>query len=165
MAAGLAGAWFGLNRLAPSPALPDASRLLFAQQLPDGSGTMHDLSTYRGQIVVVNFWATWCPPCVKEIPEFSRVQKEFAHRNVRFVGLGIDSAANVARFAREVPTAYPLLVAGVPGTELARQFGNAAGALPYTVILGKDGVVQARKLGTMTESELRGWLQTLTHSD
>lgn len=93
----------------------------------------------RGQPAVVNFWATWCPPCVEEMPELSAFGDEFRDRGLRIVGIGIDSATNISQFSRKTPMSYPLLVAGTSGLELVRRLGNTAGALPFTVVVGRTG--------------------------
>ena len=154
-----AGAYAAYRNAAPQPAPSNgAVALLFAQTLPDASGAAHALSTYRGKVVVVNFWATWCVPCVEEIPAFSRLQSEFAS-GVSFVGIGIDSPSNIAMFEKKIRPTYPLLVADASGTELARAFGDTSGSLPFTVVIGVDGRVTASKLGRVDESELRAWLR------
>lgn len=161
VAATAAGLYLGLKKSTPESALSSDSRLLFAQTLSDANGKTYVLANYRNQIVVVNFWATWCLPCVEEIPEFSRIQTEFSGKNVQFIGLGIDSAHNIAEFQKKVPSNYPLLVAGATGTGLAQQFGNRIGGLPYTLVLDRNGEVKASKMGRVKEEELRGWLASM----
>jgi len=162
--AGAAGAGFGLNRLEPQAAADSATRILFAQKLPNAAGQEVNLADFRGKILVVNFWATWCTPCVEEIPEFSRMQTEFAAQGVQFVGLGIDSAENIAAFDKKIAPTYPLLVAGVSGSELSRQLGDNVGALPFTLVLDAHGNIKARKLGRASATEIRGWLKDLVKS-
>ena len=141
-----------------SAAAEEAAHLFFSQTLSDASGAPHRLADYRGEVVVVNFWATWCAPCIEEIPEFSRLQAEYADRNVKFIGIGIDTPENVAEFEKKARPSYPLLVNTDAGTELARRFGNDAGALPFTLLIGRQGRVNASKLGRLHEKELREWL-------
>ena len=152
-----AGAYAAYRNTASQPARANSAALLFAQTLPDASGAAHALAGYRGKVLVVNFWATWCVPCVEEIPAFSRVQTEFAN-SVSFVGIGIDSPSNIATFEKKIQPTYPLLVAGATGTELARAFGDTSGSLPFTVVIGADGLVKASRLGRVPENELRAWL-------
>ncbi len=134
-----------------------AAELFYRQTLRDAAGASHAMGDERGRLVVVNFWATWCVPCVEEIPAFSKVHAAEAGR-VAFVGLGIDSPDNIASFDRRFKPSYPLLAAGAVGTDLARAFGDEAGALPFTVVLGPDGRVVASHLGRVDEATLRQWI-------
>jgi len=134
-----------------------ASELFFAQRLRDGTNDERAMAALRGKPVVINFWATWCGPCVEEIPMFSKVHGEASDR-VAFVGLGIDSPGNVIGFNERFKPSYPLLMAGASGTDLARAFGDEQGALPFTVLLGADGRVRATRLGRLDERTLRAWL-------
>jgi thiol-disulfide isomerase/thioredoxin len=113
------------------------------------------LATLRRQPAVVNFWATWCPPCVEEMPELSDIGDEFRGRGLQIIGIGIDSAPNIGQFWRKTPMRYPLVVAGNSGLELVRRLGNTAGALPFTVVLSRDGGVAWRTLGRFKTAELR----------
>lgn len=120
------------------------------------------MSQWRGRLLVVNFWATWCAPCVEEMPELQKVQHDYASRGVAVIGLGIDNAAAIRRFRDEQQIALPLLVAGAGGSEIARQFGNPSGALPYTVLIDRDGRIVQARLGRIREQELRSWLDART---
>jgi len=158
-AAGL-GFFYGWQRLAPvAPAA--GPNLLYAQTWPDSAGRPIALETYRGKALVVNFWATWCPPCVEEIPEFSRLSAEFSGIGIYFVGIAIDNAANVVEFSKRVPAAYPSVIAGPAAIELARVLGNQAGGLPYTLVIDRQGTIRAQHLGRMREAELRAILTGL----
>ena len=149
------GGWFAWRRYAPQPVSEAATRLLYGQTLPDAAGGNLDLASLRGKTVVLNFWATWCPPCVEEMPELAGLHREISGRNALVVGIGIDSASNIKAFAEKGQYPYPLLIAGMGGTELARQLGNASGALPYTVVIDEDGRVIDRKLGRIKLEQLR----------
>lgn len=158
VAACAGGALAGHFVFSPKPASEQAVETFFQTRLPDPSGTDIDLGKLRGKTVVVNFWAPWCGPCVEEMPELTALHAEYAARKVEFVGIGIDSAANIQQFVKKVPVAYPLAVAGFAGTELSRNFGNNAGGLPYTVVINPDGSVKYRKMGRITSDELRAVL-------
>lgn len=110
------------------------------------------------RVYVVEFWATWCPPCVEEMPDLQAVRDAYRGRGVEVIGIGIDSADRIAAFAERMKLSLPLLVAGMAGSELARGLGNPAGALPYTVLINSDGSVGQRKLGQIKRSELQAWL-------
>jgi thiol-disulfide isomerase/thioredoxin len=149
------GVYFGARQLAPEPAKSSAVIELMAQSLPDANGKTQRLDQWQGKILVVNFWATWCAPCVKEMPELAALQTELAGKQIQFLGIGIDSATNISEFASKYKITYPLIVAGMGGAKLTRAFGNQAGGLPYTVIIGRQGEVHKTYLGQLNMEELR----------
>lgn len=113
------------------------------------------LIKYRNQPLVLNFWARWCPPCRDEIPDFILAQRQFQAQGVQLVGIGIeDQAAPVGEFVREYGIAYPVLVAKDQGLPLMAALGNAQGALPFTIVIDRQGYVVARKVGRMSKSEM-----------
>jgi len=145
------------------PATPDSSEVanLFAHKLEDVAKRKHSLASYQGKILVVNFWATWCAPCVEEMPELVELQSEFDPSKLQVLGMSIDSPSNVKEFAEKHNITYPLLLAGVLGTELARSFGNQAGGLPFTVLITPSGAVKKTYLGRLNMAELRADLKTI----
>lgn len=148
--------------IAPTGGAPHtAATNLFAQSLADLGGTPQALAQWQGKPLLVNFWATWCAPCVQEMPELSSLASEDGGKRFNVIGIGIDSPANMAEFAAKWKIAYPLYVAGMSGTELSRQFGNSAGGLPYTVLIGADGQVRKTYLGKLKFDELRADLAKL----
>ena len=136
------------GELAPGDRRPDFT-------LPDLDGTPRSVSEWDGQLLFINFWATWCPPCLEEIPTFVRVQQEFQGKGVQFLGVAIDGADKVRGFAAEHSMNYPSLVAQMEGIELTQRFGNRIGALPYTVVVGRDGHVLVMHHGIFEEQQLR----------
>lgn len=145
------------------PALAEGSiERLFASTLIDTTGKSQALAQWRGKTLVVNFWATWCPPCREEMPAFSRLQTKHAANGVQFAGIAIDSADIVREFSIQYPTTYPLLIGGAEGVELTRQLGNPRLALPYTLIINPMGTVSFARLGGITEEELDTFLQQST---
>jgi peroxiredoxin len=157
LTAGGVGAWLASRRL-DGPVQDAATATLFAMTLPDAAGTPQPLAQWRGKLLVVNFWATWCPPCVEEMPDLQAVRDAYRDRGVEVIGVGIDSAERIAAFAVRMKLSLPLLVAGMAGSELARALGNPAGALPYTVLIDRRGAVTQRKLGQIKRPELQAWL-------
>lgn len=148
------GAWFAWERYTPAPITEGASRLLYGLTLPDHASTPFALSQLRGKTVVLNFWATWCPPCVEEMPELAILHQQISPRNGTVIGIGIDLYPNIKQFAAKYAIPYPLLVAGLGGSELSKTFGNEVGALPFTVIISPEGQVEYRKLGRVRLPEL-----------
>jgi peroxiredoxin len=130
----------------------------FAEAFPDLHGRVEPMSRWEGGLVVVNFWATWCPPCVEEMPDLQRIHDDYASRGVTVVGLGIDAPASLRRFRDEHRLTMPLYAAGAAGSEVGRALGNASAALPYTVLIGRDGRIVRARLGQIKPAELRGWL-------
>jgi thiol-disulfide isomerase/thioredoxin len=159
-AAGL-GAVAGWQRLRPAQPADEAVSLLLGQTLPDAAGGPLALSRFAGRPLVVNFWATWCAPCIEEMPELSALHAELSPKGLAMLGIGIDSAAKIADFASKFPVSYPLVVAGMGGSELARQFGNQAGVLPYTVLVGAGGRIAHRLVGRVDIARLRGMATAL----
>jgi thiol-disulfide isomerase/thioredoxin len=126
---------------------------------PDGQTLA--LAPLRGQPLVLNFWATWCPPCVKEMPELDRFAKAFAARGGRGIGLAVDNPTAVRQYLAKAPVGYSIGLAGFDGTQLSRSLGNHTGALPFTAVFDRRGAVVQRKLGETSFDELNGWVRQL----
>lgn len=139
----------------------DASKTLMAVRLPDLQGVEQALEQWRGKVMIVNYWATWCPPCIKEIPEFSTVSRRYADQPVQFVGISIDDADKVQEFRDQHNVPYPLLIATHNALKLTAELGNTAQALPFTLIIDREGTIRHAKLGTLNASELEGKIQAL----
>ena len=122
--------------------------------LPDLQGDVRDIKEWDGKFIVLNFWATWCPPCRKEIPEFIALQSEYADRGLQFVGVAIDDQESVSQFSMEMDINYPNLIAEIQGIDLAQQYGNKHGALPFSVIIGPKGQILARQIGILSRAKI-----------
>lgn len=155
IAAAGAGVYFGAQKFGPAAAQPAAVSNLFGQTLPDVGGAPQTLSQWRGKKLVVNFWATWCAPCVDEMPDLTRLQSELNGKDIQIIGIGVDNAANIADFSAKLHIGYPLYVAGMGGADLSRLFGNQAGGLPFTVLLDAQGQIKKTYLGRLKIDELR----------
>ena len=127
--------------------------LRFAQ--PGGGELV--MQTLRGRPLVLNFWATWCPPCVKEMPDLDRFQRQFAARGWQVVGLAIDAPTPVREFLARLPVGYRIGLAGLDGTGLSRRLGNEGGALPFTAVFNAAGAVVHRKLGEASLQQMQQW--------
>jgi thiol-disulfide isomerase/thioredoxin len=163
LAAAAGALWYGRQSKAPvTPAAEDRADPidLWTQRFPRPEGGELVMAELRGAPLLINFWATWCPPCVKELPEFDRFSRRHAQQ-LRVVGLAIDSLEPVQEFLKKQPVGFAIGLAGFDGTDLARSLGNGAGALPFTVLLGAKGEVLHRKLGETQHAELEAWAQQL----
>ena len=134
---------------------------LWAAPVTNADGKPQSLSLFKGHPVVVNFWASWCGPCVEEMPSLAQLHREYAKKGVEFVGLGVDSDKNVKAFLQKVPVDYPVYVIGFGGADLARAFGNNAGGLPFTVVIDAKGNIRSTKLGQIQPAELKHTLDAL----
>jgi thiol-disulfide isomerase/thioredoxin len=126
---------------------------------PDGQ--VLEMASWRGKPIVLNFWATWCPPCLKEMPEIDRFAKQFVSQGGRVLGLAVDNPSAVTAYLARTPVSYAIGLAGFDGTELSRQLGNNNGGLPFTVAIHRSGRVAHRRLGETSFKELTAWAATL----
>ena len=128
--------------------LPDFS-------FPDSDEKTHSISEWHGKTLVINFWATWCQPCLKEIPEFMQLQTQYAKKNVQFIGIAIDELAVVTRYKNTVNMNYPVLISSEwDGFNLAQQLGNSSNTLPYTVVVNQVGQIIYRHAGVVKKEDL-----------
>jgi thiol-disulfide isomerase/thioredoxin len=152
------GAALNWWRTTPGSAGGGSAEALFAATFPDVEGRPQPLAQWRGKPLLVNFWATWCPPCVEEMPDLQRIRDDYVGKGVEVVGIGIDDAGRIAQFRDRYRISLPLLVAGARGSDLNRALGNSAGALPYTVLVDAQGRIRERHLGQVRPEQLRRWL-------
>lgn len=145
------------SNIQTTPQAPEnkAVAQLMAQQFKDSEGKPQAMTQWQGRYLLINFWATWCAPCVQEMPELSSLQEELKGKKLQILGLGIDSPSNIAEFAKKYKISYPLFAAGMEGSELSRQLGNQAGGLPFTILIAPDGKVVKNYLGRLKMAELR----------
>ncbi len=155
------GVYFGAKRFQPAPPADTAVGALMQLSLADPAGKPQKLSQWQGKVLLVNFWATWCPPCVAEMPELQQLQTERESKGLQIVGIGIDSPTNIREFSEKHKISYPLLVGGLQGTEVSRSFGNETGGLPFTVLIGADGSVKQAYMGRLDMQKVRADLDSL----
>jgi thiol-disulfide isomerase/thioredoxin len=154
-----AGAIWSWHRSAANAAAGgESAAWLYEMKLPDADGVDRPFKTWRGSLLVVNFWATWCTPCIDEMPELQQFSDEFARQNVAVIGIGVDDADRVRDFRRQHGLKLPLLVAGFDGMDLARRLGNPEPVLPYTALISPDGRVLEEHSGRIQPPELRRWV-------
>ncbi|MEY3669392.1 MAG: TlpA family protein disulfide reductase [Burkholderiaceae bacterium] len=154
----VSGIGIGLWRLAPTPVAN--VQWFYALEFPGTDGKPVSLAAYRGGYTLVNFWATWCPPCIEEMPELSRFHDKWSSKGIKVLGLAVDSPSNVREFLEDKTFSYPLLITGAAGSELARRLGSSIDALPYTALVDPEGRVVQQKMGRIYEDELMKWAET-----
>ena len=114
----------------------------------------HMLSQYKGKTVVAYFWATWCKSCVKEVPQLIGLQNKYKDKDVQFIGIAIDNADKVEKFAKDNAIPYPILIGGDDAMALAKKMGDLVGGLPFMVIIDKNGKLVGKILGEIPEGKL-----------
>ena len=132
--------------------------------LPDLDGHQQALSQWRGKVMIVNFWATWCAPCREEMPQFVATQTREAANGVQFIGIAVDQVDKVQEFVKEIRLNYPTLIGGFGAIELSKQLGNDLAALPYTIVLDRGGRVVHTQLGPLKPARLDALLHDLTRN-
>ena len=157
-AAALGGAGLAWRTYRPQQALPAAESGLWQLEFATLDGSRLRMSSFRGNPLLLNFWATWCPPCVEELPLLSRFYQANSAKRWQVLGLAIDQPDPVKHFLVNSPVAFPVALAGMPGIELGKSLGNLSGSLPFTVVFGSDGLVAHRKIGKVSPDDLRAWV-------
>jgi thiol-disulfide isomerase/thioredoxin len=156
-AAALAGAGFAWWKFRPADRAAEGANSLWPLSFDTPSGGALSMQTLRGKPLLVNFWATWCPPCVDELPLIDRFYRHNSAKSWQVVGLAIDQPSAVRAFLQRTPVSFPVGLAGLEGTELARALGNTAGGLPFTVVLGSGGEIRERRIGRVAPGDLTQW--------
>ena len=141
----------------PNAALSPAAAAFWQMSFPTPDGGTVAAASLRGQPLLLNFWGTWCPPCVKEMPDLDAFAREHAAQGWRVLGLAVDNPKAVREFLARSPVGYTIGLAGFEGSDLARQLGNDQAGLPFTVAFDRTGAVSRKKAGATTRDELRGW--------
>ena len=160
---GVAGAiggllWHGRQDRARQTALGQAPWNLGFPR-PEGGELV--MAAFWGRPLVLNFWATWCPPCIEELPDLDAFHRDWSPRGWQVIGLAVDSPRAVEGFLARQPLSFPVRLAGLEGTDLSRQLGNERGALPFTAVFDAEGRVVQRKLGQTHRAELDRWASAL----
>jgi thiol-disulfide isomerase/thioredoxin len=130
-------------------------------RIEDLAGREHSLSEWTGKILVVNFWATWCPPCVVEIPAFVQLQSELGARGLQFVGIALDDPVAAGKFATSRAMNYPVLAGDDNVARLMQSLGNTISALPYTVVFDRAGRIVHTQQGEWQMEDARGVIEPL----
>jgi thiol-disulfide isomerase/thioredoxin len=143
-----------------APAEVDLTRV-WATSLPDLAQQPQPLRQWLGQVMVLNFWAPWCPPCRKEIPGFIRLRERLGAQGLQIVGVALDEQDKVQAYVDETGMDYPVLLGGMKAVELGQAAGNRLGGLPYTVVFDRHGNAVATLVGEVTEERLEGIVKPL----
>jgi thiol-disulfide isomerase/thioredoxin len=156
--AGLAGWWVGEQRYTPSDnTAADALSAWRRHPYTDLQGNALQIADFSGHHVLVNFWATWCPPCVHELPLLEAFWREHQSASWKVIGIAVDQAQSVAKFLQKQPLSFPIVLGGASALQHSKVLGNLAGGLPFSLLLAPDGQVLLRKLGQIHEDELQEW--------
>ena len=143
------------NKTTEAPRMATAPQTaIFDLVLTDVDGKAQSLQQWRGKILVLNYWATWCFPCREEMPGFSRLQAKYQDKGVQFVGISIDEAPKIIEFQKETPVSYPLLIGDMKTMTNSAELGNSRQALPFTVVFDRNGQLAMSKLGRWNEADL-----------
>ena len=155
------------SRPVPDALAPDSAHRLEIEnrrpdfQFVDQDGVHRRMAQWDGNLVVINFWATWCPPCLEEVPVLIELQSRYRPRGVRFVGLALDDIETVRAYAREISLNYPTAAGDAPLLELMRSFGSTTQALPFTALVSPGGKVVERYTGLLNRDVLARRLEEL----
>jgi len=132
-----------------------------AFELKDIEGQMRNIDEWNGKVLLVNFWATWCPPCKKEMPAFIELQNQYAEQGLQVLGIALDDEDSVRDFADTMGVNYPLMAADHAGLQLSRDYGNRMGALPFSVFVNRDGTIIKTHIGELSKAQVEDIIKPL----
>jgi thiol-disulfide isomerase/thioredoxin len=160
--AGLAGAFVAWKKYQPQEAMDTAVQSFWQQEFEKPEGGTLKMQDLRGKPLLVNFWATWCPPCIEELPLIDAFFTANKSKSFQVIGLAVDQPSQVRRFLNQRPLQFPNGLAGLAGTELGVSLGNAESVLPFSVLFDAKGRLLAKKTGKLTPKDLDDWLQKVS---
>jgi thiol-disulfide isomerase/thioredoxin len=154
-----AGAFWWRSRSEDGASVPPDAELasFWATPWTDPQGKSLNVQQFQGKPLLINFWATWCPPCVEELPLINAFFQQNRANGWQVLGLAVDRVDMVQKFLRQNPVDFPVAMAGLGGSELGRALGNVSGGLPFTVVVGGNGTIAQRKLGRVSSENLQQW--------
>jgi len=156
--AAIAGVGVAWKRQALGALAPEALNAFWAAEFDTPTGESLSMKSLQGRPVVINFWATWCTPCIEEMPLIDTFFRENESKGWQVLGLAIDQPSRVRQFLTQFPVNYKIGLAGLNGTELGKILGNDVGGLPFTVVLNANGELMQRKLGKLTPADINKWV-------
>jgi thiol-disulfide isomerase/thioredoxin len=157
--AALAGAGVAWQRQSLVQTSPEALAAFWSAEFDTPSGESLAMTAFQGKPLVINFWATWCTPCVEEMPLIDVFFRENESKGWQVLGLAIDQPSRVRQFLSQFPVSYKIGLAGLNGTDLAKKLGNDVGGLPFTIVLDANGQLKQRKLGKLTADDIKKWAE------
>ena len=155
--AGAGGAGFAWWRQSSRDSAFAAAEALWQMEFARPNGGTLFMASLRGKPLLLNFWATWCTPCVEELPMLDAFYRERSAAGWQVLGLAVDQIAPVNSFLGRYPVHFPVAMAGMAGVDLSKSLGNISGGLPFSVVLGSDGSLLHRKIGKITRDDLLAW--------
>ena len=163
---GLQRAWINHQNQNLTPELPEQQASVVGQPRPDFAlqdieGQMRNINEWDGKVLLVNFWATWCPPCKKEIPAFMELQDLYADKGFQIIGVAIDNEQDVKDFADTMGINYPIMAAELAAMEISRRYGNRINALPFSAFVNRDGTITHVKAGEISREDTETIIQSL----
>ncbi len=161
VAAAGAGVLWAERRWRPQPVLEGAEATFWASSFDSPEGRPLAMAGFRGKPLLVNFWATWCPPCIEELPLLNAFHREQAAKGWQLLGLAVDRVEAVRGFLAKLPLDFPVAMTGFAGADLSRSLGNPSGGLPFTVVFGPGGQVVHRKIGQVKPEDLAQWATSI----
>jgi len=159
--AGAGFAWWRMKQKADTPSAPAIDQAgvqeFWPMEFETPQGTKLTVASLKGKPLLLNFWATWCAPCIEEMPMLDAFYRQNSAKGWQVLGLAIDQPSSVRKFLEQKPVSFPIGLAGFGGTDLTRQLGNMAGGLPFSVLFDPDGRLRQRKMGKLSEADLQAW--------
>ena len=129
--------------------------------LPDLQSRQHPLTAYLGRRLLLNFWASWCGPCLEEMPALNQAQQKFGDHGAIVLGIAMDEPDRVRAFLATHPVSYPILLGQLTPPRTSLQLGDTREMLPYSVLIDADGRILATHAGTLSASQLEQWLRPI----
>jgi thiol-disulfide isomerase/thioredoxin len=162
VAAGLAGALAAWQKFQGHGVMDEAVQNFWLQEFEKPEGGTLSMKELRGKPLLINFWATWCPPCIEELPLIDNFFNLNKAKSLQVVGLAVDQPSMVRRFLTQKPLGFPVGLAGFNGTELGKTLGNSQSVLPFSAIFDAKGSLLAKKAGKLDQSDLDEWLKKVS---
>ena len=159
VAAGIAGALVARQKFEPHAVMDEAVLNFWMQSFERPEGGTLLMQEFQGKPLLINFWATWCPPCIEELPLIDAFYNRNKSKSLQVIGLAVDQPSMVRRYLTQKPLSFPVGLAGFNGTELGRTLGNSQSVLPFSVIFDAKGRLLAQKAGKLDQADLDAWLK------